>query len=115
MEVVISASGDENVSDLASLRAWLDSAGPETPWKLAPESPSSGDSLGFGVAEICAIVAVVEGLPALIDQIKGWFGTRQDPEPVKLTITIDPAKVDVTVEPGNGNGAEVRNAHEPQA
>jgi hypothetical protein len=102
VEVVISATGDERASDLAELREWLDLAGDGAPWELAPEPPPSGDSLGFGIDELCAVVAAVEGLPPLIDRIKGWFGTRQDPKPVKLTITIDPKNGDVTVQIGDG-------------
>lgn len=102
VEVVISATGVEGISDLASLREWLDLAGDDASWKLTPEPPPSGDTLGFGVDEICAIVAVVEGLPPLIDRIKDWFGTRQEPKPIKLTITIDPANGDITVQIGDG-------------
>jgi hypothetical protein len=102
VEVVISATGDEGISDLASLREWLDLAGDEASWKLTPEPPPSGDTLGFGVDEICAIVAVVEGLLPLFDRIKEWFGTRQEPKPIKLTITIDPANDDSAAQIGDG-------------
>lgn len=97
MEVVISATGTEKAQDIASLRAWLDAAGSGTPWTLAPEPAGTGEHLGLGVDEICAIIAAVEGLPPLITQIKGWLTTRRDPEPVTLTITIDPDSGDVTV------------------
>lgn len=97
MEVIISAESAGNSQDMASLRSWLDGAGSSATWTLAPEEPGPGGHLGFGVAEICAIIGAVEGLPPLINHIRNWFSTRQDPKPVTLTITVDPASGDVTV------------------
>lgn len=80
---------------MASLRAWLeDSGGSE--WDLKPEEPARRDSLGFGVDEACAVLSAIEGLPALIYAIRGWFTTRDEPQPVTISlasqkITIDPA------------------------
>lgn len=98
MEITISGMGPEKAQDIASLRSWLDAAGPDAPWTLAPDAPASGDHLGFGVDEICAIIAAVEGLPPLINQIKSWFTTRQDPGPVTLTITIEPGLENITIQ-----------------
>jgi hypothetical protein len=96
VEVIISPAGDEQAQDMASLRAWLE-AGGGVAWTLAPEATGDGSHLGFGVDEICAVIAAVEGLPSLISAIKGWFTTREKPEPVTLTITVDPDTSDVTV------------------
>lgn len=96
MEVIISPAGDGQAQDMASLRAWLE-AGGGTAWTLAPEVTGDGGHLGFGVEEICAILAAAEGLPMLVSSIRGWFTTREKPVPVTLTITVDPATGDVTV------------------
>jgi len=101
VEVIISPSGDQQSHDMASLRSWLE-AGGGAAWVLAPEAPGGHGHLGPGVDEICAVVAALEGLPPLISAIKGWFTTREKPEPVTLTITVDPDTGDVTVTvPGN--------------
>lgn len=97
MKVIISAKDRVKAQDIASLRAWLDAAGSAATWTLAPESDGTGDHLGFGVGEICAIIAAVEGLPPLIAQIKSWFTTRQEPASVTLTITIDRSSDDITI------------------
>ncbi len=91
MEVMISGTGEESVSDLAALRDWLESAGDEVPWKLAPEPAPRAGTLGVGVDEICAIITVITNLPPLVDRIRDWFGTRQDPAPIQVTININPA------------------------
>jgi hypothetical protein len=83
--------GEESVSDLAALREWLESADGRAPWTLAPEPVPGADALGVGVDEICAIISVIAQLPPLVDRIRDWFGTRQDPKPVQVTININPA------------------------
>jgi hypothetical protein len=113
VEVVISAAGDEAVSYIASLRAWLDSASAGPLWTLDTEPPPGGDALGPDIGTICAIIGAAEGLPPLIAWIKSWFTTKQDPPPVTLTITIDPAKGDVAIKLGGRQ--EVSNGYEPNA
>jgi hypothetical protein len=113
VEVVISAAGDEDVSYIASLRAWLDSAPAGPLWTLETEPPPGGDALGPDIGTICAIIGAAEGLPPLIAWIKSWFSTKQDPPPVTLTITIDAPKGDVTIKLGGGQ--EVSTGHEPNA
>jgi hypothetical protein len=97
MQIVISAAGLEHGRDLAQLRDWLGSAG-EVPWQLRPELPDAGGGLGVGIEEICAVVTAAAELPALIDRVREWFPTRQAPEPVQLTITLDPADPEVAAE-----------------
>jgi hypothetical protein len=104
MEVLISATGQESVSDLTALRDWLESAGDGVPWKLAPEPPPGADApgadaLGVGVDEICAIITVITNLPPLVDRIRDWFGTRQDPGPIRVTININPADSGTPADP----------------
>lgn len=113
MEVVISAAGDEDVSYIASLRAWLDSASAGPLWTLDKEPPPGGDALGPDIGTICAIIGAAEGLPPLIAWIRNWFTTKQDPPPVTLTIKIDPSKGDVTIH--LSGGLEVSTGHEPNA
>jgi hypothetical protein len=91
MQILISGAGRTGPRDLAQLRDWLGSAGP-TPWQLAPEPEPSGDSLGAGVSEICAIVTATAAIPDLDERVRGWLGTRHAPGPVQLTITIDSAR-----------------------
>jgi Effector Associated Constant Component 1 len=90
VKVVIETTGRESAHDLAELRDWLESAGDRAPWKLDPEPPPSGEHLGIGVDEICAVITAVAELPALADRIKSWFPTRHAPEPIRVTITISP-------------------------
>lgn len=98
MEVTISPAGDgqdEDAESMASLRAWLEDGG-GSEWDLKPEEPASHEYLGFGVDEVCAVLSALEGLPGLIYAIRGWFTTREEPEPVTISvgshkITIDPA------------------------
>jgi Effector Associated Constant Component 1 len=113
VEVVISAAGDEDVSHIASLRAWLDSAPTGPLWALDQEPPLDGDTLGPDIGTICAMIGAAEGLPPLIAWIKSWFTTKQDPPPVTLTIKIDAPKGDVTSKLGGGQ--EVSTGHEPNA
>jgi Effector Associated Constant Component 1 len=90
MDVVISTEGTANTRDLAQLCDWLGSAGDPAPWQLAPEPAPSGDSLGIGVEEICAVITAATQLPLLIERIRDWFPTRHKPMPVHLTIVLDP-------------------------
>ena len=113
MEIVISAAGNENVSYISSLRAWLDSASAGRPWTLATEPSPGGDTLGPDIGTICALIGAAEGLPQIITWINSWFTTKQDPPPITLTITIDQPKGDVTIKL---NGAqEVSTGHDPNA
>lgn len=75
MEVLISAAGVGKTGDLTSLRAWLESAEDGRLRELACV-PSTGDTLGFGVVEICAPVVMAEGLPTLISF--EFSGTTED-------------------------------------
>lgn len=87
VEVLISTDKTGENGDLTSLRAWLDAPGVGVPWELAPERPVSG-TLGFGVDEICAIIAALEGLPPLIQWIKSWTESKQEFPPITVTIAI---------------------------
>ena len=105
---MISAKEGEGSGDLASLRAWLDAPGGDVQWELAPERPASG-TLGFGVDEICAVIAALEGLPPLIQWIKSWGESKQESPTITVTVTIAGRSLD-----GNsGNdGAEGEQALE---
>jgi hypothetical protein len=87
VKVLISTETAGSGGDLASLRAWLDDAGGSVPWALSPERPATG-TLGFGVDEICAVVAAVEGLPRLIQWIKSWSESKQESPAIVVTIAI---------------------------
>lgn len=97
MEVTISPAGDGRAEDMASLRAWLETSGGPA-WDLEPEAPADGGHLGLGVDEVCALLTAIEGLPALVSAIRGWFTTREESRPVSIavgsqTITVDSAGI----------------------
>lgn len=100
MYIVISEAGAARSRDLAQLRDWLDADG-AAPWRLQPEPPQSGDSLGASVTEISAVVVAAAHLAMLIERIHDWFGTRDKPGAVQVTITINPAEPmeDIDAEP----------------
>jgi hypothetical protein len=81
------AYGPGDNGDLASLRTWLDAPDVNVPWQLAPESPAAG-TLGSGVDGICAVITSLEGLPPLIQWIRSWSESKQEPAPITVTITI---------------------------
>jgi hypothetical protein len=121
VEVLISAGKAGRSDDLASLRAWLDAAGIDVPWDLAPERPASG-TLGSGADEICAVITALEGLPPLLQWIKSWRESKQESPSITVVITIagnspqEDSRNNIPAgEPAIDNGESAGHDHEPDA
>jgi hypothetical protein len=116
VEIFIAAQQAERAGELASLRAWLDVPGEGVQWVLAPPA-ADGDTLGVGVEEICAVITAADALVRLVEWVRNWRESRQDPPAVILTLPIGavpavPAAASGDGD-GSGDGAEAGHDDEP--